>query len=315
MSATDRVLVVDDHEAWRGQICSVLRNSSRWQVIGEASDGLEAIDKAKSLAPDLILLDVELPTLSGIEAARQILAANPNLKILFLTLHRCWDIAEAALGTGARGYLLKSDAGPDLLNAMGAVVEGRRFLSAALRGGDADSNTHEAGFYADDAAALDRYARFIELALKAGKAVILVDVEARRRALDRMLKARGLDIDLAVKEGRYLPVEPADFLSEVMVDGWPDGARFWASGTAQVLKAARASKGGRAGVAACGACAGLLAREGKLDAALRLEQLWDELATAYNVDILCIYSRAILDRDEDGRVFRSISAEHTAVHP
>src|SRR4030095_7378650 len=97
------VLVVDDDEPWRRHVCSVLRSSPRWRVAGEASDGLEAVQQATALQPDLILLDIGLPKQNGIQAARRILEIDPRSKILFLSEYRSWDIAEAALCAGARG--------------------------------------------------------------------------------------------------------------------------------------------------------------------------------------------------------------------
>jgi DNA-binding NarL/FixJ family response regulator len=104
------------------------------QIIGEALDGLEAVRRAKKLQPDLILLDIGLPKLNGLEAARQIEAVAPTARILCVSENRSRDIAEAALANGAGGYVLKSDAGSDLLPAIRAVLEGKRFISASLTG-------------------------------------------------------------------------------------------------------------------------------------------------------------------------------------
>jgi DNA-binding NarL/FixJ family response regulator len=130
-----RVLVVDDYEPWRRHIESALQASARWQVVGEAADGLDAVEKAQTLRPALILMDIGLPALNGIEAARRILALDPDRRILFLSENQSWDVVEAALGVGGGpGYVLKSDAGRDLLPAMEAVVEGQRFISRSLTG-------------------------------------------------------------------------------------------------------------------------------------------------------------------------------------
>ena len=135
-----RVLVVDDYEPWRRYVESALRASPRWQVVGEAADGVDAVHKAQVFRPDLILLDIGLPVLNGIEAARQILALDADRRILFLSEHRSWAVVEAALGTGGSGYVLKFDAGRDLLSAMEAVVEGQRFISRSLTGFCADAS-------------------------------------------------------------------------------------------------------------------------------------------------------------------------------
>ena len=128
------MLVVEDHEWWRRYISTELGGTSHWQVVGAASDGIEAVQKARDLKPDVILLDVGLPGIDGFEAARRILADDPSSRILFVTEQQSLEIAGAALGLGARGFVVKSDLGRDLLPAMEAVVEGERFVSARMAG-------------------------------------------------------------------------------------------------------------------------------------------------------------------------------------
>jgi len=105
-----------------------------WRVIGQASDGLEAVHMAQQLQPDLILLDINLPKLNGLKAAYQIEEVAPMAKILCVSENRSREIVEAALANGAGGYVVKSDAGSDLLPAIRAVLEGKRFISASLTG-------------------------------------------------------------------------------------------------------------------------------------------------------------------------------------
>jgi len=129
-----RILVVDDYEPWRRFERLTLLARDQLQIIGECCDGDEAIQKADELKPDLILLDISLPKLNGIAAARRIGQVSPNSKILFVTENRSSDIAEEALNTGAGGYIVKSDAARELLPAIKAVLEGKRFISASLAG-------------------------------------------------------------------------------------------------------------------------------------------------------------------------------------
>jgi len=129
-----RILVVDDYAPWCRFLRLTLLAHEELQVIGEFTDGPEAIEKAKELQPDLILLDIGLPTLNGIEAARRIREVSPKTKILFVSENRSPDIAEEALRTGAGGYVAKADAVRDLLPAINAVLEGKRFISASLAG-------------------------------------------------------------------------------------------------------------------------------------------------------------------------------------
>ena len=129
-----RVLVVDDYEPWHGFVSTTLSKEQELQIIGRVSDGLEAVQQAQLLQPDLILLDIGLPTLNGIEAARRIREVSPASKILFVSENRSVDVAERVLSNGAGGYVVKSDAGSELLPAIKAVLEGKRFISASLAG-------------------------------------------------------------------------------------------------------------------------------------------------------------------------------------
>jgi len=129
-----RVLVVDDYEPWLRFERLTFLGRKDLHIIGECSDGDEAVQKADELKPDLILLDIGLPTLNGIDAARRIRQVSPDSKILFVSENRSPDIAEEALSTGAGGYVVKSDAAGELLPAIKAVLEGKRFISASLAG-------------------------------------------------------------------------------------------------------------------------------------------------------------------------------------
>ena len=107
---------------------------SGWELIGNACDGVEAVRLAEQLQPDLILLDIGLPKLNGLEAARRIRELAPDCKIVFVSENRSRDIAEEALNIGAGAYVVKSDAGKDLLPAINAVLEGKRCVSTGLTG-------------------------------------------------------------------------------------------------------------------------------------------------------------------------------------
>jgi DNA-binding NarL/FixJ family response regulator len=129
-----RVLVVEDHEPFRRFVCSTLAKRTEFQVICEVSDGFEAVHKAEELQPDLILFDVGLPTLNGIEAARRIRKLSPESKILFVSQESSTDVVQEALRLGALGYIVKTNAGIELLAAVEAVCQGRRFVGAGLPG-------------------------------------------------------------------------------------------------------------------------------------------------------------------------------------
>ena len=129
-----RILLVDDFERFRNFTSSLLRKQPGFQIVGLALDGPEAVQKAEELKPDLVVLDIGLLKLNGIEAARQIRLVSPDSKLMFLTGNDDPEVAREALGTGATGYVSKSDAAVDLLNAVEAVLLGKQFVSKRLAG-------------------------------------------------------------------------------------------------------------------------------------------------------------------------------------
>jgi DNA-binding NarL/FixJ family response regulator len=127
-----RTLVVDDFDDFRRFLCSTLKQGTECEVVGEASDGLQAVNQAEKLQPDLILLDLGLPILNGIQAARRIRQLSPNSKILFISQNSSPEIAQGALKVGAHGYLVKSDT-TELTSAISAVLAGAQFISSRLK--------------------------------------------------------------------------------------------------------------------------------------------------------------------------------------
>jgi DNA-binding NarL/FixJ family response regulator len=335
-----RILVVDDYEAWRRQACLLLQAHSELRVIGEASDGSEAVQKAKELRPDLILLDIRLPKLNGLEAARKIRKVAPESKILFLTQESSADVAQEALSLGALGYVVKAHAGTELLAAVRAVLQGTQFVSSGLSGhyvaNAADARVpdrpyykeglartgsrekeitrhHEVQFHSDDASLLAGFASFIEAGLKAGNAVIVVATGSHRESLLLRLQAKGVDVATAIGEGRYISLDVAEALSTFMVKDLPDPVRFFKIAGNLMVEAAKATKGKHSRIWACGECAPTLYAQGKVDAAIQVEHFWDEIAKTYNVDILCGYILETIDRQPNSNIYWRICAKHSAV--
>lgn len=127
-----KILLVDDHEIVRNGLKSLLRMRPLWQIVGEAGDGNEAIRKTEELKPDVVVMDITLPNLSGIDAARRILANHPDIGVIFFTMHTSEQMVEEALRTGAHGFVLKSDAGKDLAAAIESIPSGKVFISPGL---------------------------------------------------------------------------------------------------------------------------------------------------------------------------------------
>jgi DNA-binding NarL/FixJ family response regulator len=256
-----RILIADDFENWRRQVHSLLQARPAWQVIAEASDGSETVQKAADLKPDLIVLDIGLPKLNGIEAARRIRQLSPSSKIIFLSQVNDREVVQTGLSTGALGYVHKTHVRSDLLPAIEAVLQGREFVSSSIKGYQPvrvlamkAPHRHEVLFYPDDAVFLDSCTRFVTAALGAGDVAAVVATESHRDSLFKRLKAEGLDVDAEIKHGRYISLDVAKTLSTFMVNDMPDWERFFEVVGGLVSGAAKAGKGEHSRVAMCGEC-------------------------------------------------------------
>jgi DNA-binding NarL/FixJ family response regulator len=327
-----RVLVIEDYEPFRRFICSTLRKTSGLQIVGETADGLEAVHKAEEMQPDLIVLDIGLPSLNGIDAARQIRKLSPESKIIFVSQESSADVVQEALALGALGYVVKAYAGRELLAAVEAVRQGRQFVSSGLSGhpftvasdpqaprfltqaGSATAGTekreivrnHEVQFYSDEASFLVSLTRFVEAALETGSTVIVVATESHRRGLRQGLQARGVDIVAVDKQERFISLDAAEVLSTFMEDGGPSRDRFL-SAIAPLIRCAEIK---HKRVVLFGEMVALLCAEGRMKAAIELEQLWNELAQTHSFRLRCAYP---MTEALKGEPYATICAEHSAV--
>jgi DNA-binding NarL/FixJ family response regulator len=312
-----RILVVDDFVPWRNYLVKKVGQNPASQIVGVASDGAEAVLKAAELHPDLILIDVSLPDLSGIKAAARIRGLSPESKILFVSQDLDFDVALAALDAGGFGYVVKSDAEDELLAAVEAVMSGKRFVSALVASQDfagvlgphapirphaedsvelsagrlalnkPSGHSHDVEFYGDDASFLIRCTRFVGAALADGEVVIVIMRPSHRNCLRQRLESEGCDVAEAMEQGHYLALEPSDVLSTFMVNDELHADRFIKASHNLVATALKSAAGKDLRVAVCGECAALLRAKGKAEAAVEMEHLWNELASMHNVDSLC----------------------------
>ena len=329
--------MVEDSEQFRKFICSTLGERPELQVVGEVTDGLSAIQKAGELQPDLIVLDIGLPSLNGIEVARQIRKLSPKSKILFVSQESSADVVREALGTGAHGYVVKIDAGSELLIGVSAVLRGDQFVSKRFSGEEfvvgshagvsedrpTDGScvkpqqdmeipcSHAVGFYSDDAGLLDDLAEFIGAAFRAGNAAIVVATESHRDRLLTRFEAHGVDIAAAIEQGRYISLEAADALPTFMLRDVPDPVRFLKVLGDLISTAAKAVKAKQARVAIFGEMGHLLWAQGNAEAAIQVEKLGNHLAKTYDIDILCGYS---VQGGMESPIYEKICAEHSAVY-
>ena len=334
------MLVVDDFEPFRRLIVDILKNRSELQIVSEASDGSDAVEKARQLQPDLVLLDIGLPKLNGIEASRRIKEISPLSRILLVSQLLSADVVHEGLRLGATGFVAKLDVTKDLHIGVNAVLRGETFFSRTLAGKhlarsgvvqtDRDVRSrvnfeavsqqrrksyyhHSAGFYSDDSRLLDDASQFVGKAVMAGDNAIVIATEAHRERLLLRLQVRGLDMDAAIRQKRYAALDVRDALQAFMVDGSPDRTLFLTLLGDLLNAAAEGTTSGRR-VVLFGECADMLCTQGNEEAALQLEKLGNQIAMEYNVDVLCGYSQQSLQRRASSHIFETICAAHTAYY-
>jgi len=331
-----RVLVVEDYPQFRRFLTSALQSRHELQIVCEVADGAEAVRKAQELQPELILLDIGLPTLNGIETAKRVRNLSPYSKILFVSQESTTEMVQAALQTGAKGYVLKIDAGVDLIAAIDAVLQGKQYLSRSLARDDFAAvsmppssarvetpatlsrhalHHHEVGFYSDDRSRMDGYTAFVGAALRNGKAAIFLGTESHCEKLLLKLQAYGLDMTAAIERGRYVALKSSEALAKYMINGMPDPVLFLNATEPLLAKAAESVNGNRARISACGEAAPLLWEQGNLEAAVRVERLWDGIAKSYGIQIFCGYSLERFQGKDKSRAFETICELHSAVLP
>jgi len=297
---------------------SSLQKWPEFEIVGEASDGREAVQKSQELEPDLILLDIGLPTINGIEAARQIRQQSSTARILFCSENLSLDVAEEALRVGAGGYLVKSDTGSDLLSAAISTIQGKRFVSRTLAGrafaetSDSDRG-HVVQFYTDDTVLLDELAALFRRSLGEGQSVAAIMTGSHRWGLERRLLAQGINLSEATKDGRLCMLEADLALSEFMEATGPSRQRFLLQfgNILRRLQAAAVAK--RGGVVVFGEMVAVLWAQQKYEAALRLEKLWNDLSTTSSFHLHCAYPANVFQEGLSVVPYAEICAQHSHV--
>jgi DNA-binding NarL/FixJ family response regulator len=311
------VLVVEDLKSVRKILVEKVRQLPEIQEVFEPEDGLQAVAKSEELRPDLILLDIGLPKLNGLEAAKLIRKHSPNSKMIFVSQESAPDVVRLAFELGAYGYVVKLDVGRDLVTSIKTVLRGRKFVGPRFANHHFFENSdesheirrHEMLVCSEDIAFLDGFTQFIGPRLMRGNAVVVVATEQHRNGLLLRLQLFGVDIGSVQKERRYIALDAAETLNAVLVNGVPDEERFSKKAGELILGVAEAAKIETDRIAACGECAPLLRGQ----ASIQLERMWNNAIRQYNVEVFCGYPLQCLKGGLDSELSRRICAEHSAL--
>ena len=196
-----RIIIVDDHAVVRRGVRALLESQPGWEVAGEAVTGREAVDLAKRLCPNIVVMDLSLPELNGLDAARQILKDSPRTEVLVLTMHHSEELVRNVLQAGARGYVLKSDADASLIAAVESLRDHKPFLTSTVTEFVLDDYVHRAEEDVVNAGTVTPREREIIQLLAEGKSnketasalsVSVKTIEAHRANIMRKLRLRSV---------------------------------------------------------------------------------------------------------------------------
>jgi len=304
-----RILIVDDFEPWRSHVRSLLLSGVGLKVVAEAAKACDAISDAKRLQPDVILLDISLPDMSGIKAAPRILEVAKQSKILFLSSDSHSDMIDIALSTGCMGYIAKGDTSSELLNGIAAVLRGEKFVSRQIQA--ASARQHMVEFYRDDNHFAGSACEFVSAALRDGESVIVLATPPHLQLLNDRLLQRGIDVPLLCRTDRCIFVDAVPVADAIEREGL-DRSRLMSLAESLIERAMAAANGSKK-VSVFGEVVGLLTYAGDFDAAMQLETLWSEIARKRFLSLLCAYPASYFQGDQNAAVYATLCAQHSSI--
>jgi DNA-binding NarL/FixJ family response regulator len=338
MLSSLEILIVDDHELTRRIVRALIESEGPYRVCGEAADGIEAIEKARQLHPDIVLMDINMPRMDWLEATRIIRHEKPDCKVIIVTHNEATIARKLARSIDVDSVITKSDLNRDLLRIIGRVAmeknsrfyqtENERGVSHGHQAEGTESahgqpwsgllagaapRDHIVQLYQDQQFLNRAVCRFAAAAIANGEGIILVPTIAHWDAFRPRLEDEGVDVKAAEKRGQLTIVDADDMLPTFMSDGMPDSPVFLGL-AANVISQARGD-GRYPKVRWWGEMVNLLWERGDIAASMNLEDLFDRLAHEHDIAIFCSFLMDNFNGDVHARMLPRLGENHSHLIP
>jgi CheY-like chemotaxis protein len=287
--------------------------STRFQVVGAVVNGRQAVDAARRLDPDAIVLDIAMPELDGFQTVDQLRREGSRAPIVFFSMSETDDYMVAAQRSGVQGYVLKTRMASDLVAAVHHALAGRLFvpsLTALLAG--TSGGRHAAHFHLDNRRMLEAASAFVGASLQVSEPVVVVGTKRTRLAIAQHLQSRGMDLRALERQQQYIPSDAGQALADVMRGDRPDHNRL--ADIVEGLERTRlAVASGQARLIVFGEMAVPLCQTGNVEAALEIERIWNRLTASLPIFTVCSYPIACFQTDRAHEPLTRLWAEHHAI--
>jgi CheY-like chemotaxis protein len=289
--------------------------AGEFEIAGTAADGREALNEARRLAPDVIVLDIAMPGLNGFQTARALAEDGSHVPIVFLSTHDANDCVEEAFAAGGRGFVAKTRLQPDLASALNHVLSGRMFMPslAPMLPLVEDGSGHAMHLYSDERILVCELADLFDHALQRGDATCLIAEEPLREGLERGLQARGWAVDDASGRNRFRTVDAEEAVFSFVRHGLPDVARVADIANELDLYRLTSAEGPLKRLTIFGNMASHLSRRGNAPAAMALERTWAALTNTLPFFTVCGYSMESVHSTPHPEFFSSVCDAHWAI--
>ena len=320
-----RILIVDDHEVVRRGVRSLLSARTEWSVCGEAEDGLEAIEKAKRLQPDIVLMDITMSRMDGVQATKVIRQEVPEAKVILISQNDPSVGRMQAADADARDFVAKIDLPRDLLSTIDRVVgQGKQKIGGRVNQDmqnepwcrlldDAAPQNHIVQLYQDEKFLSRAVCRFAVSAINHGEGVILVPTSGHWNALRPRLEAEGVDVKAAQSCGQLTVIDADQLLPNFMRNSMPDGPLFLGLAGETITRARGGDRFTK--VRWWGEMVNVLWERGDVAASMGLEDLFHKLAHDRDIAIFCSFLMDNFDGDVHARMLPRLGQNHSHLIP